>query len=201
MLTTTPPAACHNTHSIMGLCARQNATTRTQQSSLSACLTISRGHAPTRLLLTPTTTHITSRHCRARRRPQPTGIPYGKPPVGDLRWKSPLPFGPWEGVLDGECVVGLSQPLLLATGCSWPLLLATAAAGVVEHSTVVVGCCCWCCCSQSCCCMLLQDCMTVCDLCACSFAVGLLLVSATTGWLATQQPLFAKPLRLPSRCS
>jgi hypothetical protein len=28
------------------------------------------------------------------------GIPFGAPPVGDLRWKVPQPVAPWEGVLD-----------------------------------------------------------------------------------------------------
>ncbi len=26
------------------------------------------------------------------------GVPYAKPPVGDLRWKAPQPCEPWEGV-------------------------------------------------------------------------------------------------------
>lgn len=27
-------------------------------------------------------------------------VPYAKPPVGDLRWKAPVPVEPWEGILD-----------------------------------------------------------------------------------------------------
>jgi carboxylesterase type B len=28
------------------------------------------------------------------------GIPYGKPPVGELRFKAPIPVDPWDGILD-----------------------------------------------------------------------------------------------------
>src|SRR6516164_5245795 len=30
------------------------------------------------------------------------GIPYAAPPVGDLRWKPPLPHSTWSGVLDAK---------------------------------------------------------------------------------------------------
>jgi para-nitrobenzyl esterase len=30
------------------------------------------------------------------------GIPFGKPPIGDSRWKVPQPVEPWQGVLDGK---------------------------------------------------------------------------------------------------
>lgn len=28
------------------------------------------------------------------------GVPYAKPPIGDLRWHAPMPMDPWEGVLE-----------------------------------------------------------------------------------------------------
>src|SRR5215475_7900000 len=28
------------------------------------------------------------------------GIPYAQPPVGDLRWREPIPVKPWSGVRD-----------------------------------------------------------------------------------------------------
>ena len=30
------------------------------------------------------------------------GIPFAKPPVGDLRWKAPQPAEPWEGILEAD---------------------------------------------------------------------------------------------------
>ena len=30
------------------------------------------------------------------------GIPYAQPPVGDLRWREPLPAKPWSGVRDAS---------------------------------------------------------------------------------------------------
>ena len=30
------------------------------------------------------------------------GIRYAKPPLGDLRWRSPQPYGSWSGVYDAS---------------------------------------------------------------------------------------------------
>ena len=50
------------------------------------------------------------------------GIPYAKPPVGDLRWKAPLPAEDWEGVRDalefGNIAV---QPVFDAAGYNYSL--------------------------------------------------------------------------------
>lgn len=32
------------------------------------------------------------------------GIPYARPPVGDLRWKAPVPIDPWQEVLDASAL-------------------------------------------------------------------------------------------------
>lgn len=37
------------------------------------------------------------------------GIPYAKPPVGDLRWKEPESAGPWEGVLAADHFAPMSM--------------------------------------------------------------------------------------------
>ena len=37
------------------------------------------------------------------------GIPYAKPPVGDLRWKEPEPADPWEGVLAADHFAPMSM--------------------------------------------------------------------------------------------
>ena len=37
------------------------------------------------------------------------GIPYAKPPVGDLRWREPQPAEPWEGVLAADHFAPMSM--------------------------------------------------------------------------------------------
>lgn len=37
------------------------------------------------------------------------GIPYAKPPVGDLRWKEPQPADPWNGVLEADHFAPMSM--------------------------------------------------------------------------------------------
>lgn len=37
------------------------------------------------------------------------GIPYAEPPVGDLRWKEPVPAGKWEGVLEADTFAPMSM--------------------------------------------------------------------------------------------
>ena len=52
------------------------------------------------------------------------GIPYGAPPVGELRWRAPQPADPWTGVLDatqprGQCaqLVRLRNPETFEEDC------------------------------------------------------------------------------------
>ena len=37
------------------------------------------------------------------------GIPYAKPPVGELRWKDPEPADPWEGILEADHFAPMSM--------------------------------------------------------------------------------------------
>ena len=37
------------------------------------------------------------------------GIPYAEPPVGDLRWREPVPKTPWEGVLEADSFAPMSM--------------------------------------------------------------------------------------------
>jgi para-nitrobenzyl esterase len=42
------------------------------------------------------------------------GIPYAQPPIGDLRWREPLPARPWSGIRDATRFgAACSQPLLV----------------------------------------------------------------------------------------
>lgn len=37
------------------------------------------------------------------------GVPYAEPPVGDLRWREPVPAGAWEGVLEADSFAPMSM--------------------------------------------------------------------------------------------
>ena len=67
------------------------------------------------------------------------GIPFAQPPVGDLRWREPLPAKPWSGVLDATafghaCVQGGNQGRDSSEDCltlnvwtpAWPMKKPTA---------------------------------------------------------------------------
>jgi para-nitrobenzyl esterase len=54
------------------------------------------------------------------------GIPYGAPPVGELRWQPPQPVAPWEGIR--ECtqysaispqssMPGMAEPFPMSEDC------------------------------------------------------------------------------------
>lgn len=47
------------------------------------------------------------------------GIPFAEPPVGDLRWKAPVPKAPWQGILQAtELSAKCAQPSSLSSGPS-----------------------------------------------------------------------------------
>ena len=43
------------------------------------------------------------------------GIPYAEPPVGDLRWREPVPAGPWEGVLKADTFAPMAMQTVDST--------------------------------------------------------------------------------------
>ena len=49
------------------------------------------------------------------------GVPYGRPPVGDLRWRGPRPVEAWDGVreatrLGSDCTQALGRKAILGGG-------------------------------------------------------------------------------------
>jgi hypothetical protein len=206
MLTTTPPAACHNTHSIVGLCARQNATTRTCPPPIAIkCLShhLSWPRADAHVAhIHNDSHHITS-----------------LPPSTSATDRHPV----WQAAGRGPAVE-VTAPIRTVGGSPrrrvrcWPLT-----AAVVGHWVLLAPAfgysCSWCCWALHRCCwlllvlvLLLSELLllhAVAGLTVCDWALVCLFVccwpAASVGhhrlWLATQQSLFAKPLRLPSRCS
>ena len=67
-----------------------------------------RGGKETRLLQTPQGS-LTGVYTLDEKVEVYAGIPYAQPPVGDLRWREPVPAGPWEGVLRADHFAPMSM--------------------------------------------------------------------------------------------
>jgi para-nitrobenzyl esterase len=81
-------------------------------------------HAPDRRDVSATVAAGTLRGMEAQGVRAFLGVPYARPPVGDLRWRAPRPVTPWRGARDAtrlgpDCTQAIGREAVLGGGGGW----------------------------------------------------------------------------------